>query len=117
MVPAFKLVKLAYKVVLVDLVLAYGLLSALQDLSWRVNYAGTPHANVQGYAASYSYSVLTRLFTMTGSGVTLTSPPTLDWVQLILVLMAVLNAWFAYSLIRERRPPPALAPSPAAAAP
>ena len=100
--PIAVLPRLVYKVALVDLVLVYALFSVLQDLDWRTYYAGTPHAAVpSGYAASFSYSVHTRFFTMSAGNVTLTSPPTLDWVQLVVIALVVVNAWFAYVALRD----------------
>lgn len=90
------MVRLAYKVALADLVLLAALYFVLQDLAWRAYYAGTPHAAVPGYVPSDTYSIFTRFFTMAGSGVSLTSPPTLDWVQLLVVALVALNGWFAY---------------------
>lgn len=53
---------------------------------------------------AFSYSVLTRFFSMVKDGMVLTSPPTLDWVQLVLLVFAVVNVWFVYTVFRERRP-------------
>ena len=95
--------RFAYKVALADLALLAALYFVLQDLAWRTYYAGTPHAAVSGYAPSFSYSFFTRFFTMAGSGVSLTSPPTLDWVQVLALALVVVNGWFAYREYRARR--------------
>ena len=97
------MVRLVFKVAGVDLVIVYALASVLQDLSWRVYYAGTPHAGVPGFAASFSYSLLARFFTMARSGVSLTSPPTLDWVQILELLLILVNGWFVYVYVMEKR--------------
>ena len=94
--------KLGYKLVLVDLVLVAALYFVLQDISWRTYYAMTPHAGVSGYTPSFSYSLLTRFFSMAGSNVPLTSPPTLDWVQVIAYVLVAINAWYAYLLLKPR---------------
>jgi hypothetical protein len=94
--------KLVYKAALADLVLLVALYFVLQDLAWRAYYSGVPHAGVSGYAPSSSYSVLIRYFAMAGSAVNLTSPSTLDWVQLLGLALVVVNAWLAYGIYRSR---------------
>jgi len=96
------MVKAIYKVAAVDLVLLTLLYYVLQDLAWRAYYAGTPHVPGSPYTPSFSYSILTRYFTMGGSSVPLTSPPTLDWVQLIVLILVAVNGWFAYHAYRSR---------------
>ena len=97
--------KFGYKVLLVDFVLVVALYFVLQDLSWRTYYAMTPHDACGGlctYVPSFGYSVLTRYFTMAGNGVSLTSPPTLDWVQILAVLLIAINGWYVYSELKRR---------------
>jgi len=96
------MVKTVYKVAAVDLVLLILLYYVLQDLAWRTYYAGTPHVPGSPYTPSFSYSVLIRYFTMAGSNVSLTSPPTLDWVQLLVLVLVVVNGWFVYHVYRSR---------------
>ena len=98
--------KFVYKVLLVDLVLVLGLYFVLGDLSWRSYYAMSPHnacGGVCSYTPSFSFNVLTRFFTMAGNGVPLTSPPTLDWVQLLLLALFALNGWYLYSTFGANR--------------
>jgi hypothetical protein len=97
------MVRLVYKVAAVDLVLVTALYLVLQDLSWRSYYAGTPHVPGSPYIPGSSYSLLTRAFTMAGGPLPLISPPTLDWVQLIVYLLVVINAWFAYTALKSMR--------------
>jgi hypothetical protein len=106
------LVRAYIKVIAADLVLLAALLWVLQDLQWRTWYAASPHAGTTGYTPSFSYSVLTQFFTMAGSGVSLTSPPTLDWVQFLAYVLVALNAWFAYQILRHRRAQPLRATQP-----
>ena len=95
--------KLVYEVALLDIVLLLALYLVLGDLAWRVQYAESDRpAALHGYAASFSYSLFTRFFTMTGSGVSLTSPPALDWVQVIALVLILVNAWFVYVVVKER---------------
>ena len=94
------------KVFLGDIVLLFALYSVLVDLQWRTGYAGSLHSACPQfctYSPSFSYSVLTQFFTLAGNGVRLTSPPTLDWVQLLAYVLVVLNAWYAYKTLKSRR--------------
>jgi len=97
------MVKTVYKVAAVDFVLLTLLYYVLQDLAWRTYYAGTPHVPGSPYAPSFSYSILIRYFTMAGNNVSLTSPPTLDWVQLLVLVLVAVNGWFAYRVYRSRK--------------
>jgi len=96
------MIRLVYKVAMADFVLLVTFYLVLQDLAWRAYFASIPHAAVSGYTPSFSYSLLTRFFAMAGSGVSLTSPPTLDWAQLLAIILATLNGWFAYVAVKNR---------------
>ncbi len=94
------------KVALADIVLLFALYSALQDLQWRTGYAASLHPACPQfciYSPSFSYGLLIQFFTLAGNGVSLTSPPTLDWVQLLAYVLVVLNAWYAYRTLKSRR--------------
>lgn len=93
----------ALRVLAADIVLLAAEYFVLQDLQWRTAYAASPHAATQGYSPSFSYSVLTQFFTMAGPGVSLTSPPTLDWVQAIAYALVVINVWFVYKVMKSRK--------------
>ena len=112
--PRVNQVKRLLTVLLADAVLLYALYYFFTDLQWRTTYAGTLHGHTTGYVASFTYSFFTRVFTMSGNGVTLTSPPTLDWVQVIGLLLAIANGWYLYSRFshwkRPYRATPALQP-------
>jgi len=78
----------------------------IMDLQWRTAYAATVRdvcPQACRYTPSFSYNVLTQYFTMSGNGVNLTSPITLDWVQVITLVLIVINGWFAYSTLKKRR--------------
>ncbi|MDG7006942.1 MAG: hypothetical protein JRN06_01710 [Nitrososphaerota archaeon] len=97
--------KLWYKVIAADLVLLAALYFVLQDISWRTSYASSPHDACAGmctYDPSFSYGLLTRVFTMTGNNARLVSPLTLDWVQVLAIVLVALNAWFAYVTLKSR---------------
>jgi len=100
-----------------DFVLVVLELLVLQDLQWRTSYAASVHAGTNGYTPSFSYNVLTRVFTMSGNGPSLVSPLTLDWVQLLAIVLVVVNVWLGYATLSRHRAfktPPAPA-SPATA--
>ena len=90
-------------VVAADVLLLLSALLVYQDLGWRTAFASSPHAGVAGYAPSFSLAFLQRFLVMQGSGVALTSPPTLDWIQLIAIALAALNGWCLYALVNWRR--------------
>lgn len=109
--------KLWYKVLPADLLLLTALYFVLQDLSWRTHYAASPHnacGGVCAYTPSFSYGFLTRIFTMTGNNAQLVSPPTVDWVQVLVVLLVAINAWFAYVTLKPRLRGGASKPEPGA---
>ena len=104
------MVRTVYKVLAADVVLLAALAGVLQDLAWRVSYATSPHPLPEGSAASYSFSILTRFFSISGGPLVLTSPPTLDWVQLLGLALVLVNGWFAYKVLVGGRPRAAPAP-------
>lgn len=87
-----------YKVAVVDLVLLGALYFIVQNLQWRASYAAS-----EGLTPSYSYSLLWNVFQMSGRAFPLQSPPTLDWVQLLAAILAVLNLVYVYTALRGRR--------------
>ena len=89
-------------VLVADLILVVAELLAIQDQLWRSSYAASFQGGMEGYAPSVSYNVLTRLFTMSGNGVSLASPLTLDWAQVIPIILLVINAWFGYTTLSSR---------------
>ncbi|MDE1853718.1 MAG: hypothetical protein KGI38_08230 [Thaumarchaeota archaeon] len=95
-------------VLVIDAVLLIALFYVVGDLQWRVTYATSAHSACPppgcGYAPSFSYSLLTQFFTMAGNGVSLTSPPTLDWIQALSYALVAINAWFVYRWYRSSRP-------------
>ncbi len=90
------------KVLAADAVLLAAEYFALQDLGFRSAYAAS-----KGFTPSYSYSIFTQFFTMLGRGLTLESPPTLDWVQLLFALLVALNLQYLYRITRMRARNPA----------
>ncbi|MDG6920163.1 MAG: hypothetical protein JRN44_00190 [Nitrososphaerota archaeon] len=92
--------RLPLKLLAVDVVLVALAYLVVRDQAVRADYAASLHtacASLCSYTPSFSYGILVQYFTMTGNGVSLTSPPTLDWFQVIAVLLVVVNAWHLYS--------------------
>ncbi len=106
------MVRTALKVLAADVVLLIAEFNVIQDLNWRTGYAASLHGacfpNLCSYTPSFAYNLLVQFFTMSGNGATLTSPPTLDWVQLIAYALIGINAWFAYITLVKRRTPGAV---------
>ncbi len=91
------MVRTGLKVGLADAVLLSAFYFVIQDLQWRSAYASS-----NGFTPSNSYSLLTRFFSIARGGLALASPPTLDWVQVIVATLLVLNAWFFIRMFRLR---------------
>ena len=94
------MVRAVAKILAADAVLLGSMFLVLQDLEWRTGYA----SSALHYAPSFDYSVLTRFLTMTGQSTSLVSPPTLDWVQLLMAVLAVLNLSYLYRSLRRSKP-------------
>jgi hypothetical protein len=92
------MVRTSLKVLAVDTVLLIGVYFVLQDLQWRSGYASQ-----EGFTPSTIYSVLTKSFAMTGRSLALQSPPTLDWIQVLVVVLVALNAWYLLRLFGPNR--------------
>lgn len=100
------MVRILVKVLLADLVLLLAVFEVLLDLQWRSTYAASIHSACPqgcGYMPSFSYSVLTQFFELTGNGRQLVSPATLDWVQALAVVIVILNAWYVIGYLRTRK--------------
>ncbi len=99
------LVRTALAVIAADIILLVGEYYVIQDLQWRATYAASVHNACGGpcsYAPSFSYNLLTQFFTMSGGRLPLVSPPTLDWVQALVLALVLVNGWFAYKVIKDR---------------
>jgi len=97
------------KIVVTDLVLIVFGYYVLQDLDWRSGFAAS-----KGFSPSTAYSFLTRSFVMTGQGSVLQSPPTLDWIQVVVALSIIVNLVYAFDALkggRGPREPSAIAPA------
>jgi len=101
------MVRTIFKVLIADAILLIAEFYIIQDLEWRTAYAASLHGacspRLCSYSPSFSYNFLVRFFTMAGNGVSLTSPPTLDWAQLLAYILIVINVWFAYTILTKRK--------------
>jgi hypothetical protein len=86
------------KIVVTDLVLVVFGYYVLQDLDWRSGFASS-----RGFSSSTAYSFLTRSFAMTGQGSVLRSPPTLDWIQVVVALLIIVNLVYAFDALKGAR--------------
>ena len=100
-------------VLLVDALVLVALFYVNADWQWRIAYAASPHGHTSGYVPSFSYSLFTQIFTMSSSGVSLASPLTLDWIQVLGVALVIINGWYLYSTYAKRKTPPASPANPA----
>lgn len=74
------------KLALVDALLLSATYFVIVDLQWRNDYAAE-----KGLGTSISYSLFTHVFSMTSPTTSLQSPLTLDWLQVLIAVMVVVN--------------------------
>ena len=91
--------KALLKVVMADIVLVAFAIGVLADEQWRAYYATRG-----GLQPSTEYSILTQYFSMKTVSTTLTSPPTLSWIQVIIVSLVLVNGIYLYRLAGHRSP-------------
>ena len=88
----------ALPVVFFDL-LALGILYfVLQDLASRESYIQS-----EQFTSTTAYSLFTRFFTIQGGTlqVSLASPPALDWVQVVIASLIVVNGLYLFLFLRR----------------
>jgi len=100
-------VRTVLKILVLDAVLLLAEFVIIQDVQNRIQCAlgSTLYGQacmVRG-SPSFSYSLLTRSFSMVVGGRYVQSPPTLDWVQLIAYVLVAINVWFAYTTLANRK--------------
>jgi hypothetical protein len=97
------LVRALYKVLVADAVLLAAVYLVLQDIAMRVSCT-IPGCNpfVPRTSAVYSYSIFTKTLALGVNGNTLTSPLTLDWIQVLGLALLLVNLWYVYGLLRSR---------------
>lgn len=86
------------KVLAVDGLLLLGAYAVLGDVSSRVGYAQR-----EGLSFTFAYSLFIKTSDLSGRGSQLVSPPTLDWIQVLVLVAVVANVLFLAELVGERR--------------
>ena len=84
------------KVLVVNVVLILLAYLVYQDVAARAAYAGA-----LGFVPSTSYSILYHSLTLSGRGTVLTSPPTLDWFQLLALIAAATDAYMFWGYFKR----------------
>ena len=84
------------KVALVDVVLLVFAYLVFQNLYWRDNYDA-----FRGYSVSTSFSLLIRRLELSSTSKTLVSPPTLDWIQVVIALLIIVNIVYVFGVLRS----------------
>lgn len=94
-------------VVAVDAILLLLVYLVQLDEQWRLACALGHELSCSARSGpSYSYSLLTQSFSMnSNTGMALRSPPALDWTQVFVVLLVVVNVWFLLPTLRKRLAP------------
>src|SRR5271157_1470125 len=92
-------------VLFADLILAAAIVFVIQDVQMRTDCALDGCTPIARSSAGFAYSVLTKTFSFVANGNTLTSPLTLDWVQVLVLALVIVNVWYGYrALARRGRP-------------
>jgi hypothetical protein len=91
------MVRRAVATAVLDLLALASLYFVLQDLAWRNSYAEKEHATL-----STTYSLFIRTFSIKGTKIQtpLVSPPALDWVQVVVASLIVINGLYVFSRLR-----------------
>ena len=85
-------------VAFIDALILVLLYLVFQDLSWRASYVKS-----EGFTLHTSFLPLIRLPTINGNVQTpLASPPVLDWAQVLILLLVIVNGLYLFSAVRKR---------------
>ena len=97
------MVKTWVAVLVADLVMVTAALLILQDVNMRLD-CSIPGCTsfLSRTSAAFTYSVLTKSFSVVVNGSTLASPPILDWFQVLALALVALNGWYGYRVIFQR---------------
>lgn len=99
-------VRRAIEVAVTDALLLVGTYLVIVNRQWKINCAlGLTTDCTPRNSPHFAYSVFTVYFSMNSSltpHVLLTSPPSLDWVQVFVAALVVINAWYLITHLRER---------------
>ena len=97
--------KLTIEVIVANAVLLILTYFVYTDEQWRIGCALGQGLNCSIRSApSYAYSLLARFFSMSNGTMLLTSPPILDWIQLFVVVLAVVDVWYLLQTRAGGRP-------------
>lgn len=84
-----------------DLLALTFLYLVLKDLASRTSYAESEHL-----VPSATYTLFVRTPSITGVQIPLVSPPALDWVQVVVASLIVVNGLYVFSKLRKSPPRP-----------
>jgi hypothetical protein len=88
----------ALEILGVNVVLLLALYLVSADVASRTLYAAR-----EGLSYFFAQSLLVETSSLQGHGATLQSPPTLAWLQLILAVLVVIDAFYVYDWVERRR--------------
>ena len=97
------MVKRGFVLAVFDALALIFLYFVLQDVSSRVSYVKS-----EFLSGGFSYSPFIRVFSITGTKVQfpLVSPATLDWVQVSIATLALVNGYYILTILRRSRAVP-----------
>jgi hypothetical protein len=72
------------------------------DMGWRASCATLSPAGCRASVASITYWPFFDYYHLIRAGTVLTSPPTFDWIQALVVFLVVFDLYFAYRWFRAR---------------
>ena len=101
----------ALEVLAVNVVLLLGLYFVTSDIAERTAYAAS-----RTWSYFFTPSLLLQASTLVEDGQNLQSPLTLAWLQVILLVLALVDALYLYSWVAHRRRVPSANPPQVAAA-
>lgn len=101
------MVRRAIEVAVADALLLIGTYLVVLNRQWKVNCVlGMANDCTPRSSPHFSYSVFTVYFSLNSSltpHVLLASPPSLDWVQVFVAALVILNVWYSLTLLRDGR--------------
>jgi len=99
--------RLTIEVLIANAFLLILIYSVYADEQWRIGCALGQGFNCSVRSApSYAYSLLTRFFSMRNATMPLTSPPILDWIQVLVVVLLLVDVWYLLRFRARRTPLP-----------
>ena len=97
------MVKTGIAVLVADLILFAFVFLVAEDSQMRIDCTLPDCQPIPRASAGFGYAFLSKTFSFVSGGNTLTSPPILDWVQVLVFVLVALNAWFVYRTFASRR--------------